>query len=610
MRFFSALKRLIFGAPIASSRAHHERLPKIFGLPVFASDAISSVAYATEEILLVLLLAGSAAIVDVVYIAIAIAVLVAIVVFSYVRTIFAYPMGGGGYRVSSDNLGSKAGRIAGAALLIDYVLTVAVSVSSGILAIVSAFPSLGPYTVQLGLVAIAMMAFVNLRGTKESGLVFAIPTYAFVGMLFLLIVMGLVAAANGEGPTGPVSELHHGTQHAMGLWLVLRAFAAGCTALTGIEAIADGVGAFKEPAAKNASQTLMMLGGILTILFIGVSWLAVHFKTIPMEVGSEGFKTVLAQIAERIFGNGAMFYALQVGTMAILILAANTAYADFPRLCSFIAKDGFLPRQLSNLGDRLVFQNGIILLSVAAGALLWVFHGDTHALIPLYAVGVFTSFTLSQAGMVVRQLKLKSAKWGVIASSIGMAVTFLVGMVILITKFEEGAWLITVACAVLLFVFWQIRKHYNYLAKSLNVDATETLPNLDTTVLLLVPRIHKGVLQAIAYAKSLSQDCRAIHISSDPTTLESFKQEWSRFGGDIPLVILESPYRSLVEPLMEYIDEAVGEKPDHLLTVVVPQAVPKFWWQTILHNNSALPIKVALGSRKNVVVTNVRYFLP
>lgn len=610
MGFFSALKRLLFGAPIASSRAHHERLPKIFGLPVFASDAISSVAYATEEILLVLLLAGSAAIVDVIYIAIAISVLIGIVIFSYVRTIYAYPQGGGGYRVSSDNLGSKAGRVAGAALLIDYVLTVAVSVSSGILAIVSAFPALGPYTIQLGLVAIALMAFVNLRGTKESGLVFAIPTYAFVFMLLLMIVMGLIAAANGEVPSGPVRELHHGTQHAMGLWLILRAFSAGCTALTGIEAIADGVGAFKEPAAKNASQTLMMLGVILATLFIGVSWLAVQFKVVPMEVGSEGFKTVLAQISEQIFGNGAMFYSLQIGTMAILILAANTAYADFPRLCSFIAKDGFLPRQLSNLGDRLVFQNGIILLSVAAGSLIWVFNGDTHALIPLYAVGVFTSFTLSQAGMVVRQMRLKSAKWAIIGSTIGMVITCLVGVVIFVTKFEEGAWLILVACTVLMFVFWQIRKHYNYLAKSLNVEATETLPKLDTTVLLLVPRIHKGVLQAIAYAKSLSHDCRAIHISGDPSSLDSFKQDWSRFGGEIPLVILESPYRSLVEPLMEYIDEAVGEKPDHLLTVVVPQAVPKYWWQTVLHNNSALPIKVALGSRKNVVVTSIRYFLP
>ncbi len=610
MRFFSALKRLIFGAPIASSRAHHERLPKIFGLPVFASDAISSVAYATEEILLVLLLAGTGAIVDVVYISIAIGILVGIVVFSYVRTIYAYPNGGGGYRVSSDNLGSKAGRIAGAALLIDYVLTVAVSVSSGVLAIVSAFPELIPYTVPLGLVAIALMAFVNLRGTKESGLVFAVPTYAFVALILLLIVMGLVAAARGTIMPEPVKELQNGTQHAMGVWLILRAFAAGCTALTGIEAIADGVGAFKEPAAKNASQTLMFLGVILMTLFIGISWMAYHFQITPMEVGSEGFKTVLAQIAEKIFGNGPLFYILQFGTMAILILAANTAYADFPRLCSFIAKDGFLPRQLANLGDRLVFQNGIILLSISAGALIWVFNGDTHALIPLYAVGVFTSFTLSQAGMVIRQIKQKSGNFGVIASTIGMCVTGIVGVVILITKFHDGAWLIIVACTVLMYMFWQIRKHYDYLAKSLNVSDTEKLPNLDTTVLLLVPRIHKGVLQAIAYAKSLSQDCRAIHITGDPSTLPEFKKEWEKFGGEIPLVILESPYRSLVEPLMEYIDEAVGEQPDHLLTVVVPQAVPKYWWQTILHNNSALPIKVALGSRKNVVVTSIRYFLP
>lgn len=610
MTFFTALKRAIFGRPIATSRAHHERLPKIFGLPVFASDAISSVAYATEEVLLVLMLAGTAGTSKVTYFAIAIAVLIAIVVFSYVRTIFAYPKGGGGYRVTSDNLGSKAGRVAGAALLIDYVLTVAVSVSSGVLAIVSAFPALQEHTVLLGLCAIALMMFINMRGARESGLVFAVPTYLFITLLLVLIIKGLFMAANGEGmPNAHPGTLEPVEGHVLGVWLVLRAFSAGCTALTGIEAIADGAGAFRPPEARNASITLMMLGAILSTLFVGVSWMTSHFGIVPMEVGSEGYKTVVAQLAEGAFGMGPMFYTIQIATMAILILAANTAYADFPRLCSFIANDSYLPRQLANLGDRLVYQNGILLLSICAGLLIWVFHGDTHSLIPLYAVGVFTSFTLSQSGMVVRQLRKKSRFWNVAVSVIGALVTGSVMIVILITKFEAGAYLVTIAVGALLLFFYGVRRHYDSLARQLSVSPDDKIPHIETTVLLLVPRIHKGILNAIAYAQNLGPDVRGVHISINPETREQFKQEWLHFAPQIPLVVLDSQYRSLVEPLMEYIDEAVGEDPGKFLTVIVPQAVPKRWWQGILHNNSALPIKLALASRRNVVITNVRYFL-
>lgn len=607
----SALKRLLFGAPIATSRAHHERLPKLFGLPVFASDAISSVAYATEEILLVLATAAVVSLGNVVYISISIAGLIAIVIFSYVRTIHAYPAGGGGYRVASDNLGSKLGRVAGAALLIDYVLTVAVSISSGVLAMASAYPDLKPHIVEMGLVCIAIMAWVNLRGTRESGLVFAIPTYVFVGLMTSLIVWGLFRAGQGAGaesiphPSSPDQAL---AQASM-LWIVLRAFAAGCTALTGIEAIADGAGAFRKPEAKNASQTLISLGLILSALFIGVSWLASHYGVRPMSLDSPDYKTVLAQLNEGLFGTGALFYTLQFATMAILVLAANTAFADFPRLCSFIARDSFMPRQLANLGDRLVYQNGILLLAIAAGLLIFFFHGDTHKLIPLYAVGVFTSFTLSQAGMVVRQIRLKQSLWGIGASGVGTVTTGSVMFVILVTKFSEGAWLVVITAGTLLTFFWAVRRHYSYLADELNVTADEVVPRLETTVLLLVPRIHRGVLNAIAYARTLSQDCRAVHITADPDGVGDLKKDWEKHAPEIPLVILESPYRSLVEPLMEYIDEAVGERPGHVLTVIVPQAVPKYWWQGILHNNSALPIKLALASRKNVVVTNVRYFL-
>jgi amino acid transporter len=605
---FTTVKRLLFGAPIATSRAHHERLNTFFGLPVFASDAISSMAYATEEILLVLVLAGPAAIATVTDFAIAIAVLVGIVIFSYVRTIYAYPAGGGGYRVTSDNIGSKLGRVAGGALLIDYVLTVAVSVSSGILAIVSAFPTLIPYTVHLGLAAIAIVAWVNLRGTRESGAAFAVPTYLFVLLLLGLIVGGIFLPASE--PPSTVGAASHGTTQLLGVWLVMRAFAAGCTALTGIEAIADGAGAFKAPEALNASRTLITLGLILSVLFVGVSWLAHHFGVVPIEVGSAEYKTVLAQITEKVYGNGTLFYFVQFTTMAILILAANTAFADFPRLCSFMAKDGYLPRQLANLGDRLVFQNGILVLALAAGTLIVVFGGDTHKLIPLYAVGVFTSFTLSQAGMTIRQMKMKAPTWGVVASAIGAIVTGTVMIVIAVTKFHDGAWLVVVAEALLLSMFYGIRKHYDYLARELNPSATDDVPKLDTTVLLLVPpRVHRGILHAIAYAKTLSADVRAINITDDSNSITLMKEQWQKYGKGIPLVILESPYRSLVEPLLEYIDEAALERPNHMLTVVVPQAVPKVWWQALLHNNAAFPIKQALASRENVVITNVRYFL-
>ncbi len=610
-KLFTAAKRLIFGAPIATSRSHHERLPILFGLPVFASDAISSVAYATEEILLVLATSTVVASGNVVWIAISIAALVAIVVFSYVRTIYAYPAGGGGYRVTSDNIGSKLGRVAGAALLIDYVLTVAVSVSSGVLAIASAYPVLKPHIVEMGLVCIAIMTWVNLRGTRESGLVFAVPTYTFIACILGLIVWGLIRAGQGAGPESisHLPSVEHSLVQASALWVVLRAFAAGCTALTGIEAIADGAGAFRPPEAQNASRTLLLLGVVLMSLFIGVSWLASHFGVMPMKIEDPNYKTVLAQLNEGMFGTGAIFYILQIATMAILVLAANTAFADFPRLCSFIARDSFMPRQLSNLGDRLVFQNGILLLAIAAGMLIFFFHGDTHKLIPLYAVGVFTSFTLSQAGMVIRQVRLKQPLWGVIASSIGTLTTGVVMLIILITKFQDGAWLVVVTSAVLLFFFMWVKRHYEYLAEELNVPPGEHAPNLSTTVLLLVPRIHRGVLSAISYARTLCTDCRAVHITVNPSSVDSVKAEWEQHAPDIPLVILESPYRSLVEPLMDYIDEAVGEEENHMLTVIVPQAVPRKWWQGILHNNSALPIKMALASRKNVVVTSVRYFL-
>jgi len=581
---------------------------------VFASDALSSVAYATEEVLLVLVVMGAAGFYQLVPISLWLGVLLVIVGFSYYQTIHAYPQGGGTYLVSTENLGSLAGRCAGAALLIDYILTVAVSISSAVSFVISAFPAVKPYAVLVACSAIAILAIANLRGAKESGIVFAIPTYSFVVAVLVMLAVGVwKATVGGVGPFAP--EFHAGSEpfHAVTAFLMLRAFAASCTALTGTEAIADGVQAFRPPEAKNASQTLAMMVGLLLVMFIGVSWCAQHYGIVPMHVNQPGYQTVLVQLADRIFDHWQGYlYLISAVTAVILFLAANTAFADFPRLSSFIARDGYLPRQLMSLGDRLVFQNGIVLLALLAIALVVIYDADTHALVPLYALGVFISFTLSQSGMVARWLRTDAHPWRnyrIYISLVGAVATFIVAIILGWTKFSEGAWLIFVAMGLLLFVFARIKRHYVYLAKELSITPDDTLPSVQTKVLLLVPRVHKGIIQAIAYAKAIGHDCRAIHVTLDPSSTEQVKADWNRFGAGIPLVILESPYRSLVEPIIEYVDQALAEDPSVMLTVIVPQAVPKYWWQGLLHTNAAVPLKLALGARKNLVVTNVRYFL-
>lgn len=606
MSLLTALKRVLVGKPIHTKHAHHERLPKIFALPVFASDALSSVAYATEQIMVQLLFAGVAAFSLTMPISLAIVGLLIVVAMSYNQTIHAYPMGGGSYRVSTDNLGSMAGRIAGASLLIDYILTVSVSVSAGVAAIISMAPILHPYIVHMGVLAITIVGLLNLRGAKESGLVFAIPTFSFILLIVTMILWGLIKG--GAPGVSPVPVPSHAGSHEMGLFLILRAFAAGCTALTGVEAISDGVQAFKPPEAKNASQTLAWMAVILCSMFLGISALAHMYPIMPMAEQTPGYMTIIAQISTQIFPHW-LFVALQVATALILILAANTAFADFPRLSSFIARDGYLPRQLSSVGDRLVFQNGIILLSLLAIGLIVLFKGETSRLIPLYAVGVFTSFTLSQAGMVVMLRKKKERLWKMAISALGCAVTFVVMVIILATKFQEGAYLIVVALAILLTIFWAIRRHYDYLARELSVTPDDKVREVKTTILLLVPRLHRGILKGISYAKAMSKDVRAIHVTLDPNSLGQVKADWNRFGADIPLVILDSPYRSLIEPVIDYIDQTIAEDPNMMITVIVPQAVPKYVWQSLLHNNAAVPLKLALSSRRNVVITNVRYFL-
>lgn len=609
MGVLAAIKRVLVGKPIHTKHAHHERLPKVFALPVFASDALSSVAYATEEILLVLVAAGSMALPYVFNVSGWLAALMVIVAFSYYQTIHAYPKGGGTYLVSTENLGSRAGRIAGASLLIDYVLTVAVSISSGVAAIISLNPAVKPFAVPIALGAVVILMIANLRGAKESGIIFAIPTYSFVFLVLALIVKG-VADSFGQPNVVPreVMPPPEGF-HDIAPFLMLRAFAASCTALTGTEAIADGVQAFRPPEARNAALTLISMVGLLLAMFVGISYLAMHEGIIPIPIQSSEYKTVLAQICAIHFGTGWLYGALQIATALILFLAANTAFADFPRLSSFIAKDGYLPRQLTSIGDRLVFQNGVVLLSLAAMALIVIYHADTHSLIPLYAMGVFISFTMSQAGMAVKFFSEKAALWKTAISAFGAAVTFIVLIILLYTKFSEGAWLIVVALAVMLYIFTRIRRHYDYLAKELSVTPDDKLVDVSTTVLLLVPRLHRGILQAIAYSRGITKDVRAVHVMIDPTNIGQIKSDWNRFGADIPLVILESPFRSLIQPIIDYVDQTLEEDPHMMVTVIVPQAVPKYWWQSVLHTNAAVALKIALAGRKNVVITNVRYFL-
>jgi amino acid transporter len=634
MGALASVKKLLIGKPIHRKHAHHERLIIPFGLAIFASDALSSVAYATEEILRVLVFAGAAAMTLATPISLWLGLLLVIIAFSYYQTIQAYPKGGGTYLVSSENLGTVAGRIAGGSLLVDYVLTVAVSISSGVAAVVSLNGHAYQWRLFIACGAVVLLCLANLRGSRESGLLFSIPTYTFV-VLIISLVATCVFRGIGQPRVMPVIEAPPEGWHALTVLVILRAFAASCAALTGTEAIADGVQAFRAPEPKNATKTLFIMVTLMLVMFIGISWAAVQYGTAPMPPEAAGYKTIIAQLAAHHFGTGVFFTALQLATALILFLAANTAFADFPRLCSFVARDGFLPRQLTSIGDKLVFQNGIVLLSAAAIGLLIVFDVKTHALIPLYAMGVFVSFTLSQAGMFVRFRRkhrdiatrsmkippkpvgpagarvraLRSLNFKSAISGFGAVATFIVTCILLYTKFLEGAWLIVVALSIMLFVFWVIRKHYDYLERKLHVTKLDSLPKVKTVVLLLVPGMHKGILEAISYSKALAKDCRALHVTLDPKSVGRIKEDWQSFGADIPLVILDSPYRSLVEPICEYVDETLADSPNLMVTVIVPQAVSRRLWTRLLHRNVAISLKIALASRKNVVVTDVRYFV-
>jgi amino acid transporter len=599
------LKRLFLGSPLPTAQSRHERLGKTTALATFASDALSSVAYATEEILLVLLLAGTVALSYSLPIGVAIAALIAIVISSYRETIQAYPKGGGAYIVSKENLGVYPGLVAGAALLIDYVLTVAVSVAAGVAAITSAVPPLFPYRVWLCVGAVTIVAMANLRGIRESGKLFAAPTYLFIGSLLGMIVYGALGAIFdflGEAPYAPPPSGLEG----IGLFMVLRAFAAGCTALTGVEAVSDGVPAFKPPEAQNARVVLTWLGVILIVLFLGMTYLAYDFGILPREG-----ETVASQIARHVFGTGLVYYEIQVVTMLILLLAANTAFADFPRLAFFLARDRFIPRQFGTQGDRLVFSNGIVMLAGLAALLLVLFMGDTHALIPLYAVGVFLSFTLSQSGMVRRWLRSREPgwRWRIALNGIGAVATGLVMLTIAVTKFVHGAWIVLLLIPSLVVVFLLIHRHYDDVARQLSFDEFTPPPPMTHTVLVLVGDLHRGVVSALQYAQALSPAAKAIYVETDAERTRRLEEKWGKWGMGVPLIVLSSPYRSLLGPLLEYVDTLQRLGPNHVITIVLPEFLPARWWQQILHNQTALLIKGTFLFRKNVVITDVPYHL-
>jgi amino acid transporter len=608
------VKRLLVGRPIATTDLEHQRIPKTIGLAVFSSDAISSTAYATEEILFVTAVGASSLALGLdtlVPIAIAVALLLTIVSFSYRQTIFAYPNGGGSYVVSRENLGESPSLIAGASLLVDYILTVAVSISAGVAAIISIpeLRDLADHRVLLGLGLIALITLANLRGVKESGRLFALPTYVYIVMMSALVGYGLyrVFIADDIGTVPVDEESFHGalTGGSLSLFLILKGFSSGAVALTGVEAISNGVPAFRRPESKNAANTLVLMAGILGTLFFGVSLLASHVHPYPSEE-----QTVLAQMGILVFGNGAVFFVLQIATAMILVLAANTAYADFPRLSSIIASDRYLPRQLANRGDRLVFSNGVVFLAGAAGLLLIAFGGVTNALIPLYAVGVFTSFTLSQAGMVRHHRTEQEPGWkrNAIINGIGAVATLVVLLIVAVTKFTSGAWVPIVVIPFIILLFKAINRHYTRVAESLRAEPGFRPRRMNHTVIVLVGRVHKGVLEALAYAKSLNPNhLVAVSVVTDDEDQERITTQWAEFDLNIELETIYSPYRELSRPVLRFVDELEARYDNDIVTVCIPEFVVKHWWEHLLHNQSALILKGRLLFKKGIVVISVPY---
>jgi amino acid transporter len=617
----------LIGHPLPSADSPHETIGKLVGLAVFASDALSSTAYATQEILVILAAAGSIAFGYAFPIAISIVVLMAIVVLSYEQTIHAYPSGGGAYIVARENLGEIPAQTAGASLLTDYILTVAVSISSGVAQVVSAFPALFPYRVVIALTLTLLVMVINLRGVRESGIFFAVPAYIFLGMMLLTVGIGLGRVIFGNlGVVVSPPQLIT-TYTTIGLvtpFLLLHAFSSGTSAMTGIEAIANGITAFKEPRSRNAGIVLMWMAGILATLFLGITFLAGRIGAVPSEQ-----ETVISQLARTVYGGSGVLYLVAVAmTAIILFMAANTAFAGFPRLAAILARDGFLPRQLTYRGSRLVFSKGIMALAMMAGLIIILFDASVTRMIPLYAIGVFLSFTLSQVGMARRWWKAgrlapgkehaeKSSvirhdkRWLVkmIANGIGAALTAVVTLVFGITKFPEGAWVVVVLIPVMVVIFTAIHRHYKGLAKQLSLDHVLLYPRIfHQRVVIPISGVHQGTLAGLTYASSISDDITAVYISMDPEEEAKIKDKWSVWGEGIRLVVLESPYRLLVEPLLEYIEKLSKiRQHNEVITVIVPQFVSRHWWTGLLHSQTAFLLRLGLLLRPGIIIIEVPY---
>ena len=667
-----SLKRYLVGNPISTEQSQHERLNKKTALAVFSSDALSSVAYSTEAILLVLLAAGTIATGYLIPIVIGLTVLLGILVLSYRQTIHAYPSGGGAYIVAKDNLGNSAGLIAGASLLVDYILTVAVSISAGVAAITSAaqgtsFEFLQDHRVLIGIILVIFIGLINLRGVRESGAIFAGPTYLFIFAMIALVGVGFFHYyTTGDVMPTPSADQVHFDQSVGGImpggltgfalvWLLMRAFAAGCTALTGVEAISNGIPAFKEPESKNAAKTLTWMALTMAVLIVGTGFLAYKINAHPLPD-----ETLVSVMTRHTFGTGIFYYFVQGATAAILVLAANTSFADFPRLSSLLAADRYLPRQFANRGDRFVFSNGIILLAVFSIVLIVIFGGSEQAMLPLYALGVFLSFTLSQAGMVIHWMRARKVtearerilaqeesrrihmtedptaashaaerlraierdeggNWlsSMIINAAGAVITFVVFLVIAVTKFTHGAWAVIVLIPLIVLMFRAIHKHYRMVAAQLSLEKAikpeRNKPLRENYIIVPVAGIHRGILPALKYARTLAGPTNthviAVYIEINPENTEEIKRQWKIWGEDIPLCILPSPYRSITSPLLNFINQEAKSHKRSITTVVLPEFVPRVWWQQLLHNQTSLLIKGRLLFSPNIVVTSVPHHL-
>ncbi len=593
----SHLWHLIVGSPLPTQNIAHERLDKIRALAAFSPDALSSVAYANQEIYLSLVVAGSAGLAFSWPIGIAITGLLIIVATSYYQTIHGYPSGGGSYIVARENLGTLPGLIAAAALMVDYSLTAAVSLTAGVAALASAFPILWTYKVELALILLVIITVINLRGIQESGTAMAVPVYSFLGAFLLMIGVGLVRLIV-EGPGHLTAAAPPAVQSLTPL-LVLHAFATGCTAMTGIEAISNGIPAFRPPEARNAGQTLIIMAILMGMLFVGSIGLTQFLAVIPRVE-----ETILSALAHRIFGETPFYYLVQLSTLLILAVAANTSFADFPRLAAILARDGFLPHQLAGLGDRLVYSNGILTLAGIAGLLILLFGGETHALIPLFAVGAFLAFTLSQIGMVNHWRRTRGENWRAKAflNGLGGLITGLTMIIIGVSKFTEGAWIVPIAIALLTLGFLRIRDHYRDVAQELSLSKIADLPTSippRPRIVIPISGVHRGIINAINFARAIGQEITAVYVELEPGSGERIQQKWTSLWPEIPLVVLPSPYRSLVEPLLNFLDETDREHNDGQLAVVIlPEFVPARWWHFFLHNQSAWLIKTALLYRR------------